>query len=520
MMTLRRKILVKDGLLLASLAVLIGGAAIGLWQQHRHLNASLNEYAILSLVQQGRARVEGFRQAVHSGKLSDPATLNELVAGQTVLSRYKAVLSQYDSILPPEIPADQQNIAFSTTGRIVTALVQLRHQFEGLPAAKRTGIDVPALNQSIDQVVLDIDSLSETCDGFIHRTQLESNRDLTAVMFVTAISAAAVIAMTIGASFWQYRKLIVPLQHLRAWCGRIAKGDLSSGTLPGKDLEFQQLSAAVNKMAAELDLFHRRLEAMVESKSRELVRSERLASVGYLAAGIAHEINTPLNIISGYAELSMKRLAKNPPSAPDDPGLTEQLNIIRSEAFRCKQITQRVLSLARGNSEIREEISLAQAVVDVAEMVRGLKIFRRRQLEVKLPADDQLAVIANLTEMKQVLLNLLVNAIEAVAQDAGCVVIDAKRREDTVEIRVRDNGRGMTALELGRIFEPFYTSKRGVGAPGTGLGLSITHTIVTGHGGSIEAHSDGPGLGSEFVLRLPAVRSSRLVVPPPAEVSA
>ena len=207
--------------------------------------------------------------------------------------------------------------------------------------------------------------------------------------------------------------------------------------------------------------------------------------------------------MSGYAELSLKRLRRTAPDS-GDPEISKHLSIIRSEAFRCKEITHKLLSLARGNGDIREVISLTDAAIEVSTMVRGLKSFRNKQLRLKLDRDAPLFVRANLTEMKQVLLNLTINAIEAVTENTGTVVIDGRNTLGWIELEVSDNGRGMSHETMGRVFEPFFTNKRGVGEPGTGLGLSITHAIITHHGGEIRAHSDGPNRGSRFTIRFPA----------------
>ena len=120
---------------------------------------------------------------------------------------------------------------------------------------------------------------------------------------------------------------------------------------------------------------------------------------------------------------------------------------------------------------------------------------------------------ANLTEMKQVLLNLTINALEAVPPVEGEVCIEGHRTRDWVELSVKDNGRGMCPDVLQHVFEPFFTARRGSGnAPsdrGTGLGLSITHAIVESHGGRIQAESDGVGLGARFTVRLPASKATR-----------
>ena len=141
---------------------------------------------------------------------------------------------------------------------------------------------------------------------------------------------------------------------------------------------------------------------------------------------------------------------------------------------------------------------------DVAAMVRGLTQSRCRQLDVAIDPSEPLLVDANLVEMKQVLLNLLVNALDAVPPDSGEVIVNGRRRGAWVELAVSDNGRGMNRETLDRVFEPFYTNKRGAGELGTGLGLSITHAIVADHGGQILADSDGPDRGSRFTIRLPS----------------
>src|SRR5205814_1271179 len=265
--------------------------------------------------------------------------------------------------------------------------------------------------------------------------------------------------------------------------------------------------------AGELDSFTRQLETKVATKSKELVRSERLASVGFLAAGVPHEINNPLSIISGYAELSLKQLqhatagARTTEEADAMREVTQALRAIRDEAFRCKEITGKLLSLARGGTErSKEEFSIARIAEEVASLVRGLASYRDRRVVVDLDAREILTVCGNPNEIKQVLLNLVVNALDASPPQAGVVRVEARRADaNWVELIVSDNGRGMPPHVLEHVFEPFFTAKRGTSAePGTGLGLSITHAIVQGHGGTVRAESEGLGRGSRFVVRLPA----------------
>jgi len=201
----------------------------------------------------------------------------------------------------------------------------------------------------------------------------------------------------------------------------------------------------------------------------------------------------------------MKRLSRLDPEMVDAE-VMKHLGIIRGEAFRCKEITQKLLALAKGNGDSREVISLADAVTEVSKLVRGLKTFRGKTLDIHIDPDQALLVRANLTEIKQVLLNLIINAFEAVVPGSGVVTVYGRQVMDQVEVEVSDNGRGMTGETMERIFEPFFTNKRGTGEPGTGLGLSITHAIVTHHGGEIMAQSDGLNRGSRFIIRFPRVQ--------------
>jgi signal transduction histidine kinase len=509
-MSLRRKMLFKDFALFVSLLLMIAGSLWGLLMQRQHVRASLNECSALQRVQLAQSHLVAFQQRLHAGDMRTPQAVAELQAASVTMREYKAIVTQYNSILPKEITPSMQATVKDKTRQLVTELVQLAAQIDP-PRLKRVSdpIDPQTASVAVDQLLRETADLLNLCNDFVHRTQIESDRDLhVAIIGVSAVAGVTLFTAML-ASLWQYRRIMSPLKHLRTWCRRIAEGDFSAAYQPDGDREFAELARDVNQMAAELEAFSKKMESMVASKSRELVRSERLASAGYLAAGVAHEINNPLNIMSGYAELTIKRLRRSSPSEIDEQ-VIQHLSIIRGEAFRCKEITRKLLSLAKGNGDVRETISLADAVQEVVTLVRGLKSFRSRQLQVSIPVGEPLPVLANLTEIKQVLLNLVVNAIEAVSDRGGKISIEGRRTNDRIELVVSDNGRGMSGETLERIFEPFFTNKRGAGEPGTGLGLSITHAIITHHGGEIIAGSDGLNRGSRFVMRMPTAAMGRI----------
>jgi signal transduction histidine kinase len=304
-----------------------------------------------------------------------------------------------------------------------------------------------------------------------------------------------------------YRSVVHPVDRLASAVRRFASGHLNDRVEPSGQREFAELARDLNHMADELQSLYRDLERKVAEKSRELVRSERLASVGYLAAGVAHEINNPLGIIAAYAERALQRIRRGTMDAQSTENILQAFQIICDEAFRCKEITDRLLTMARSSGEGRRAVSIAALAQEVVAMVAGLPQYRHAHLTLECDEQrEKLVALVNDSEIKQVLLNLLVNAFEAIDGTDGRITIIVKQsRDQLVELTVIDNGRGMENETLNRIFEPFFSHKKGE-RHGTGLGLSICHAIAESHGGKLTAMSDGVGKGSRFVLSLPSAK--------------
>jgi signal transduction histidine kinase len=319
---------------------------------------------------------------------------------------------------------------------------------------------------------------------------------------VVAMVGAVVVAGAVALGILQYQGVVSPLQRLTNGVRKLAAGEFQQRLSEKGSPEFAGLAGEFNRMAGELDEFYHHLEQKVTQKSRELTRTERLASVGYLAAGVAHEINNPIGIIAGYAEYSLGQL-KQQPQTPANEDLSKSLEVICDEAFRCKQIVGQLLSLSRPGEGKRSRVDMGKVARDVLAAVGGLRDFKDRNLIVTVKEGDDLTVEAAEAEMKQVILNLTVNALDAVAS-GGKVQLEAMRNGRWVELRVCDNGRGMAPETVEHVFEPFYTEKRGAHQPGTGLGLSISNAIINSHHGHIRASSEGIGKGSEFLVQLPA----------------
>ncbi len=249
--------------------------------------------------------------------------------------------------------------------------------------------------------------------------------------------------------------------------------------------------ATAAAMFAGLRALQKNLEDKVRAQAGELARAERLASVGFLAAGVAHEINNPLAVIASEAELA-KRQADKGQATP------EALNIICEEAFRCKAITEKLLETARNGGGERQTLDLLTEAQMAASLAQKLDQARGCRVQV---LGSKAVVRAEAGSLRQVLLNLVVNAMEAAPQ--GEVQVRVSVQAGQAQLEVRDNGAGIAAVDLPRVFEPFFTTKRNPATPGLGLGLSIAHAIAASQGGSLRGQSAGPHLGSVFILELP-----------------
>ena len=242
-------------------------------------------------------------------------------------------------------------------------------------------------------------------------------------------------------------------------------------------------------------------EKEVEDRSKQRVRSERLAGIGLLATSVAHEINNPLTAIVGAADGLNWRLSDVASKLPPDEAeiVREYLGMIVSESKRCRSITTKLLDFARGREGEMALYDITAIVNDVVGMFRHMREYSSRTVDVN--RQDPVRAYCNGPEIKQVVLNLVANALQA-TPDGGRLDIRVSSTPDAVEVVFTDTGSGMSAETLEHIFDPFFSTK-GPGQ-GTGLGLSISHAIVEKHHGALEAQSAGPGQGSTFRLRLPA----------------
>jgi two-component system NtrC family sensor kinase len=273
---------------------------------------------------------------------------------------------------------------------------------------------------------------------------------------------------------------------------------------------FNSMTLALKNSRKELEEWALTLERKIEQRTKELriaeaetARSEKLASVGLLAAGIAHELNNPLTGVLTFSHLLRKEM-------PDGSQNAEDLDLVIRETKRCAAIIRRLLDFAREKTPEKKFADLNKIIENTERIIE--KPASLHDVKIVLDLDGELPPVwidADLIE--QVILNLMVNAQHAVEQN-GDITVRTRHMMKSVsggsghgplamaEITVIDTGCGIPQENLKRIFDPFFTSKE-VGK-GTGLGLSVTHGIVTAHGGTIEVDSQ-VGKGSTFRVYLP-----------------
>lgn len=329
---------------------------------------------------------------------------------------------------------------------------------------------------------------------------VEARRVYNSAIALMGMASVIVVFLFLGWLRSGYVWIFDPIRKLHQGARRVAQGDFNYRVdLKSRD-EMAELAEAFNKMTSRFQEIAADLDRQVQERSRQLVRSERLAGVGFLAAGVAHEINNPLSAIAMASESLEGRILEHIDSFdPADAQVVRQyLRMIQDESFRCREITERLIDFARGRDAVREPTDVARLVSEVVAMVQHLSKYREKKIEFAPPGSCYAEV--NGPEIKQVILNLVANGLDALER-GGTLKIALQEQTDEVVLEIVDDGCGMTAETIENLFEPFFTLK--TGGQGTGLGLSISHRIISQHGGTITPSSAGPGTGSKFVVRLP-----------------
>ena len=280
--------------------------------------------------------------------------------------------------------------------------------------------------------------------------------------------------------------------------------------------EIGELSQALSIMLRRLDENKNELQAHIASLEKankelqqaqdEIIKSEKLASVGRLSAGIAHEIGNPIGIVLGYLDLLKSSDVKEDERA-------DYLNRIESEVTRIKRIIRQLLDFSRPSSGVPEQTHVHERIVSTTNMLSPQPMMEGIETEARFLAQEDL-VLADPNHLQQVFLNIVMNAADALAKKdaspaAGAekkIVIKTLNTDQAIQIWFSDTGPGIQDKEVTRIFDPFYTTKEP--GKGTGLGLSVCYRIVEGLGGTIRAEST-PGIGTSIIITLPVMNQKK-----------
>jgi two-component system NtrC family sensor kinase len=381
-------------------------------------------------------------------------------------------------------------------------------ELDGLPALANPAeaeAAVVKLRREIDQLQESAEAVPDFQEGIpatLNKASDLFQQNLRLVAWSGGLALVFFCLLIIYGYIWVFS----PLRKLHQGALRVAQGDFNYRLSFIRQDEMKELAEAFNSMTARFQEIRGDLDRQVYERSKQLVRSERLAGIGLLAAGVAHEINNPLSAIAMAAESLAERFSEEPPSSERQEAdvVQQYLEMIQREAFRCQNITQKLLDFARGNADTCACHDLTAIINDVLRVVRHMSRYRDRT--IRFTRKEPCLLEINGPEIQQVVLNLVSNGLEAM-DVGGTMTITITEQTDHVTLIITDDGCGMTQQVIDNLFEPFFTQRRN--GRGTGLGLSITHRIVTDHGGSIQVESPGPGRGSSFRVRLPrkAVRS-------------
>ncbi len=316
-----------------------------------------------------------------------------------------------------------------------------------------------------------------------------------------ATAIICVIAIALGGYKW----ILQPLRALHSDFDRVANGDYSHRAIFTTQDEIQSLADAFNVMTDRFQDVVRDQNDQIQMQAQKLLQSERVAGIGFLATGVAHEINNPLGVISMCGDaISRQLMTPVDQWKPSDVSeVKEYSQMICNETMRCQNITHRMLDFAHGSTGEKNCYDVTAIVREVVGLVGHLGKYNDRKIvfDTSMPCEAWVSG----EEIRQVILNLVANALQAMSP-GGVLKITLNETADQIDLAFQDDGCGMAPETLQKLFEPFFTTKDA--GQGTGLGLSLTRKIIESHGGSIAASSPGIGQGSTFRVRLPRAASA------------
>lgn len=345
--------------------------------------------------------------------------------------------------------------------------------------------------------------------SFLDEALLRQGLALTAYVVMFVLSVSLFLGIII------YKIVSRPVSDLVHGMEKVAGGNLDY-SVPIKSIdEMGVLAQTFNSMIKDLktaqdqrEKWTQTLEMEIAKKTEEirrthanLVQTEKLASLGRMAAGVAHEINNPLTGVVTFAHLLKKRF-------PPDSTEAQDLTVIIEQADRCSKIIRNLLTFARATPSEKGKVSINDIIKRTIFMVQNQEKFHHIKFDIKLD-EDQLIIVGDASQFQQIFLNMFINAADAMNERGQITVATRKIVENGkryIEIEFTDEGHGIKEEDMPKLFEPFFTTKP-VGK-GTGLGLSVSHGIVKHLGGHVKVKSV-VGKGTSFFVRLPLTEEEK-----------
>ena len=335
------------------------------------------------------------------------------------------------------------------------------------------------------------------------RTDIARILKVSSILLVITLGMIVIMGTVINSKL--ARSIVNPIHDLERITKKIARGDFSESLkVKGHD-EIAALAESFNQMEDKLDQAMTALDEIIKQlreKQSQLVEAEKLAGIGKLAAGIAHEINNPLTSVLTFSNLMLEQC---PPGDPRH----EKLKLMARETDRARTIVRQLLNFGRESVIKPVKININQPVTEITESLVAQEAFKGIDLSMKL-ADNLPEVYADPAQVGQVVLNILLNAIHAITPPGRievetrlgnkCIEITKRLGGNCIEVVFADTGRGIPEEHMHKIFDPFFSTK--AATKGTGLGLAVSYGIIKKHGGEITVESV-VGRGTTFTVRLP-----------------
>jgi two-component system NtrC family sensor kinase len=411
-----------------------------------------------------------------------PASLEE------ALSYVERVTEMYQSH-ETEILRIKQDPRDKEFNRVLTSYKNVLVKMQGLIKPGVSWESSPDFSHLVESMRNLGQNLVETTGRWEKEERIQIDRLFQRAMYLFFISILVFLGLGILVAFYLAWVLVRPMMQMQQAMERITHGDFTPLPEPeGRSEEFISLFRAFNRMIREL-----------EEHQEEILQSRKIAAIGTLTAGIAHELNNPINNIALTAEALKEDFGQM--DEGEAQGLMQDILV---QAERASEIVKGLLDYSRSERPELEPVSIVTVIDDTLKLVRNQLMLSGIQVDKEISPEVP-PISGDRKSLQQVFLNLFINAIQAMSDGGQLIIRVWSDRDQWLHVDVKDTGQGIDPEHLPHIFDPFYTTKE-VGR-GTGLGLSVTYGIIEKHGGHIEVHSK-KGEGALFSIVLPVKKGA------------